>query len=494
VAEEVYFNQATVDKFREFQKLKRKRALDTIRTGAANVAEGVSATLGNRAAQKHRMPDESGTYMTRDQKNAASQPIIEGMEEREQFYFTSAVTQMQERAKLEQKKLRAVLEAAVDNRRIDQNAAEASARLDSTRLGKELTSLHRDGRLLLDSQADTIKAVKAVVAQAEASAEVWLDAEVETKWAEHVTAAGLQPEYMEASEIKGMKERIRSEHAGRAQQLAQAEALDQAANLMADMEPAQGAHAVDALMEAVGASPADLDPDHLDIYTTTSKAVLDQVKGLSDRVDATKREYTQAARRTYAGQAGTEAAIASMEASSPLSQFGGAGGQQVVAGGTTVSEAQQQQAAPPEQAQGMPQPQGPTTYFNDPSLPPVAGDANKRMEDILDLIEARPEHPPLQEAKSSLMQSADFRKFQSQRGYADPDVAFREMRRELRAKTKEQRRTSERRVSENIQSGKAPKPVGVAARVRKLARPSSTPVQGSVSRTPAEVGGDGEIS
>lgn len=485
------FNQDTLETFKQFQKLKRKKALNKVRTSLANVAEATASTLGNRAARYHSMPDESDTYKTRDQKIAESAPIIKGMEQREQFYFAEALADAQKRQQLRSVEMRAVLQAATQHETSTRAAATAGAQMATRRTEKKITETHRDLQNVLNPSKDTLASVKLAVDGGGFAARAKELTALEESLTEQKEAGMISPEdamesYSKVADANEQADKVAFQ--------------ESASLLMEDMEPAQAAHAMTALMESTGTSVADLPPGLANIYNQASQTAIDQNNQLEDLTDSLEIRYEEERRHTYgdsdpAAQAAAQLAGGATERQAARQGIGGGGGgPQEVAGGTTVSEVQEQQQAADGEAQA---PEGPPagpygeTYLNDPNLPKVSGDANQRMEDILDLIEQYPEHPPLQEARNQLMQSADFKKFQDTRGYVDSDVAFREMRRELRAKKQEQKQTSERRVSENVKSGQAPSPQGVRARIRKLARPPSTPVQGSVSRTPVEVNTDG---
>jgi hypothetical protein len=96
-----------------------------------------------------------------------------------------------------------------------------------------------------------------------------------------------------------------------------------------------------------------------------------------------------------------------------------------------------------------------------------APSAEGQFQQILDHIAQYPTAPPMQHAKSQIMGSPEFKAFQEQYGYSDPDFAFREMNRLTRAKQRENRRSSRQMRKDNLRAG-----VGAYS---SMARPGPTP-------------------
>ena len=108
-------------------------------------------------------------------------------------------------------------------------------------------------------------------------------------------------------------------------------------------------------------------------------------------------------------------------------------------------------------------------------------DSRARTMQLLDAIEEHPEHPPLIEARKQLLSSPEFTEYQRKNNYPDGGVAFKIMRREMRQKIQDDRRTSRQQVREDVNTGRLAKPGPV-----RPVTPPRAPVQGSTGR-PAEV-------
>lgn len=82
-----------------------------------------------------------------------------------------------------------------------------------------------------------------------------------------------------------------------------------------------------------------------------------------------------------------------------------------------------------------------------------AGTAYDRTLQTLDLIDQYPEHPPLQEAKSAILQNQEFKNYMSSRGYQDEQFAFKEMNREMRIAKKQKKQADRVTRKINVEQG-----------------------------------------
>jgi hypothetical protein len=466
---------------------RRKTAAQIIGGSAEALRTGQSAvdTFAKRA------PDYSGTYRTPEQKRAEIAPLQQQLAKSEQFYYKQALEDAQFYAKQRQQAVADMLRASVQTRGQDVTASTARARERGKAQALELARKEKQ----LNSLTETNKATSHKVGEAE----------------EYIRGLAVAT-FGQMTDEDGAPRRATREEQERAVAIfldtpAGQEKVAQAAQgLLQDPDPGQAAAGLQSLAVTLGRDIKDLagaddalaqkiDEAHLAVYdqhrTLTQEIEQDTANMLNVRVGAGNAAVDEAAQRvqgvmeenaTRRAQVRLPAAAGGVSATEAAEGPEAAG----VAMGQTQLDVGEAQGMP---GAGEPSPEGAPTedptqyYFGDPSLGRVATSAEQRTLDQIELINSRPELPPVQQLKSEILSSADFQEFKAKRNYPDDEVALKALRQTMRQNKANLRRQSMEQLRNDRRSGL----LGNQARAKQRLKKESTPVQGSVNRTPAEV-------
>lgn len=467
------FSPQFLDQFRDFQRKKRQAAL--ARTGQYLGGGARALRTGESAAQAIAERDPfAGQTMSQREKLERQTAYAGMLDKQEQEY--AAMAQKERQAVFDQimGAYRAQLQAEVQAMQEMGASARQAAQLKLRAYDHQFKEAYSDLQDLQggDIQTRTImdqvqKSIGPRMKEISRGAEAQYEADIaemqqrvphafDQDTGDFATnAAGQQmARDMEARkrELQGDVAAARSEMLG-----------DQVSALVDKTNPkdAQAMAQLAAGLEQMGAVGADVEalmaanPALADAEKARQTLIEDQRQAL---VDITQ-DRARVAGQTYAGSQGVREAAARLSDTAGMWQQA----QQIAFG---------EQAADPNATE--PQQEG---FMGLPVTP--ATESRDRIMQMMELVDQYPEHPPLQEAKRALMESEQFKQYQTDRGYKDPKIAFRLMRRELRQKLRDDRRDTLQQVREDMKSGRihgAPRPQPSAP------RKPTVPVQGAEAR------------
>jgi hypothetical protein len=482
------FSDEFITRFQQkYLKARQKAARDlTWQTlgAAGDIMQGKDATT----AFKQWAPAQD--TMSRREKLQAFQAGSKALGGIEQWQTKAAIGREEKRLDRELERQRAALQAELAKLTASTTSAGRAAQLGSNRW----QSLYQQNQVDQKELDSLTKADQAVVEGAVTQALQDLgtsDAYVKAKMKEmdqlgkaQAKASGVDYIPPTPEQLEQFETALRGQHSDKvAERLA-----GMSEDIIQDAEPGKGSLRVEAIAAGLGISTdAVVAAAGLDSYVAEDREARETMReNLEDDEVRMVEDWRRTTKSTYGSTTGVDEAADSLvgaiqnrrqfrrQASAPATEFGtapaateaapaateaapaatepAAGSALPDAGPTVGGAAPTSRGLQPQQA-----PQA-ETFLGLPVKP--AGTEAERTIQWMDMYEKYPEYSPLKEARNAMMETEQFKRYQQQRGYTDPDLAFKEMAREMKAKVRARKQETRRNIRKNIRDGTA-EPTGL---------------------------------
>lgn len=430
---------------------------------ARNVLNTASLALGGRGLTARPDPEA--------EKAKLREPLIKQMHAAEQAQMEERGRMMREQIKQTNDNYRARLKAAVDRSRISQNAAEARARLHGERLENEIARLDERTENLGQLNSDQEAAVKAYLASDESAFGQLISRARQLQAIEAMRAGKEVTNPVDT--VKEAKGYLRKDPGLQwLYERAIQEDLQQA--LSTGYAPDQALAVLQSMASTYGVDPGTM-PGLKEPMQQLAQQVDQQRDEMDRQLLALGQQWEQMAGQTFGGSqdlqelmsVGRQARELTAQARRQASDRAAAQNDpnlQASDEELLESWSVQDTQSPSEQVAEQQKQQGEMVRAQTGSLTPAEqwqesmgipfdGSAQEQTLKALQAIDSMDTSPAHLRLKKQMMDSQDFQQFMGNRGYKDPDFAFREFKREVMATSRRRKRDDRKARRENVKAG-----------------------------------------